>query len=205
MFSLAQFFERRKREREEKKKAALAAYSGLHKLIFSLNSIEGLARHIELQYRSAGNGVSERNPSSVVQDIVGHRAEPMPLAPEELLFLAPGDGELMASIHEIQERAVVLGAVVSQYNEMRRDFRDFSEKHAEIGEVQDGLLVSTKFSDRHARIAELKVGSMNRLLGDLIEYLERDKKQINQVIQQYVEKAKSHFGAAFPVKTVERR
>jgi hypothetical protein len=204
MFGLAQFVERRRRDKERKRTEAMEAFVGLHKLMKTLNSIENLARHIDTEFRENQKGYAgEGEPSSIVRQIVGSTPNIEDLTAQELVFVSGGNGELPAQILELQERARNNNTIVQHYNKLKEEFRIFLEANSDALSIKEGNIASIEFEGKAAVLAELKVGEMNQLLGGLIETLEEDRLRIRRVAESYIAEAVKKFRDDFPAKRLE--
>jgi len=205
VFSLAEWTERKKRDRERKIGQATDAFIGLQKLMSSLNLVENIARHIDREFRSAetdGMGVVE--PAAIVRPIVGADREIEQLHAKEFAFLIDESGTLASLVSEIQDRCMNTLAAIKTFNDLKADYDRFSEEHAEVKEVV-GETASMHFDGRNSMIAQLKVGRMNLLLNDIISSLEEDRNQVKEVTEAFIAKAVEVFGDDFPAKKLEMR
>ena len=205
VFTLAERAERKKKEKNRREEQAADAFVGLQKLMYSLNAIENLARHIETEFRSAeGDGGANMEPAAIVRTIVGSDSRIEDLQTKEFAFLIDETGELAAKIAEIQERCKNSMAAVQTFNELKADYDRFVEENAEFEEIE-GNLATMVFKDRDAKVAELKVGRMNQLLASIIASLEEDRKQVREVTSEFIKKAVESFGDEFPARSLEMR
>ncbi|WP_322892694.1 MULTISPECIES: hypothetical protein [unclassified Yoonia] len=204
ILSLGLLIESKRKGRAAKSEAALQAFVGLNKLMMTINSIENIAKHIDREFEGATKGGVTLEPASILRPLIGAMNEIDLVTPHEMLFLATGDGELPAAIQEIQHRARNLNVIIAEYNLLRREHDDFLERNAKIGDL-DGTNVGYTLSGKARKISKIKIGRLNVLVAGIIEMVEEDRKTVFDVTNEYLAKAREHFGNDFPAKALEIR
>jgi hypothetical protein len=206
MFALNQRTERSKREEEKKKADAMSAFVGLQKLMRTFESIENLARHIDKQFLEAHEaGEESKEPAAIVKPIIGAPIVVEDLTAQETVFLAKKNGELIAQIWEIQQRARNNDYIVSEYNRHRLAFDDYLAAKATKVTILDGTKISAECPSEEIPQIEMRFGRLNQIVVPLVEAVEEDRVTIKTITGEYIRIAKEIFGERFPAKGVEIR
>jgi hypothetical protein len=186
MFGLATWYDQKKKSEEKHSERGTAAVIGLHKLMKTLDFIENMARHIDNEFSDMerNNGIAD--PSSLVRPIVGSRSNFEMVSASEMSFLSESDGELVARIYEIQQRALNIDAIIGTYNELRLEHDRYLQQH--LVSI-DGLEVTVELEGKDALVANMSIGRLNQLVAGLIELLDKDRVTIKSVVTDYLKEA----------------
>ena len=206
MFSLARYIERENRAKERKLESAKLAYIGLTKLIKTIHAIENLAQNLDTQFREAHDlGKSDLQTALIIKPIIGAAFEIEDLSAGELSFLRRSDGELVAKIWKIQQRAKNNWAIMAQYSKLRTDFENFLESNANIASQIDGPGVSAEYKGTEENRIAIKIRRLDRLIDPLVAALKQDRISIIDITKGYIVAAHREFGDDFPAKKLEVR
>ena len=191
---------------EQKRLAGFDAYIGLQKLMKSLNSIENLARHLDKQIKDAtADGKIVIDTAAAISPIVGAASVIDDLTAHETAFLVKTDGELLARIWEIQQRARNNEFISQRYSELRADYDDFIASKSHGIKRIDGSMLSVELEGEEAKVALLTMSRLNQIIVPLFVALDEDRKAIVAVIDEYISAARQEFGDGFPAKKLEVR
>jgi hypothetical protein len=206
MQSRAQRIETAKKNREAQKAAANQAFFALTKLVRTSESIENLARHFDAQLNEAREeGRENYQPYDIYKAVLGapHHFEDVSAA--ETLFLTKGNGELIARIGEIQQRARNNEPLALEYSNARRKLDAFMLEHISETTTLNGSRLMIEVDSRLKTKVDVLQGQLNQMIVPLIVALGEDRKSVIQIIKEFVGVARSQFGDDFPSKGIELR
>ena len=121
-----------------------------------------------------------------------------------MYFLAEGKlSHLISEIDLIFRRALNTEAVIEQFNKMKIDYAAFLEAKTATIEPGEGTRVSFELVGNDGKFANIKGAAMNNLMGQMMEYLERDCEEAKRLSEAFLKAAQAHFGADFPSVKIE--
>ena len=206
MQNRAQKIEATKKERESRKSAGVRTFVGLMKLVRTFESIENQARHLDEQLKVAiSEGKGNNEPFDIYKAIIGAPHEFETLTAEEVLFLAKGEGELIARLGEIQQRARNNEVIAREYSNARRSLDGFMLQHVSQTSAVDGSILKMDIDQALKTKVDILQGQLNQMIIPLIIALEEDRKAIPKIIDDYIQAARTEFGDDFPTKGLELR
>jgi hypothetical protein len=200
MFGVSQKIERNKKTAEKNRDEAAAALNGFLKLKAISDGVYTIEEQLKEAYATAfENGLGDASPFAKVNGFVGADGKYEPLVGKELHFLISSKNALLINDVDLMWRRMLsLSAAVAKYTDLKASFELFGEQHAEEISGGEGTIVSTSFSGRFAHLASIKEGSMNSLLGQIHELIDRDLPESKRVASAYLEAARAYFGNDFP-------
>ena len=193
-------------EEADKKRGAELAYGAFHKLLEAHNSAANLQRQIHEMFENADNTEGgELEPWAKVMELVGSDRVVQAVTPNETAFLiGTGRAELLNNVHLIDRRLMNIEACSVKYNEQRAEFWVFAEKNLSETEIGEGTRIAAEFEGNAGRMADARVMRLNNLLGQLMEFLERDVNEAWSIIEQFHAAATLHFGTHYPKFNLEK-
>ena len=200
MFEVSQRRDKAKREQENRKRAAMAAFNGFRKLLEVSNGMENIRLHINEGFDSADKmGASELEPFIKIMPFVGASGIYNDLIVDEIFFLTrTKSSDLISEIDLVVRRARNNEIVISKYSELRQEMNSLLEAHVGPEFSLNGTLASTTVDARAKMIIDLKGSVLNNVLGTLMDHLERDCDSSRSVCARYLEAAKTEYKDDFP-------
>ena len=200
VFGFTSWSETKKAEAIQKRKSAFLAFNGFQKLMQISNDLANNSLYIDNAFKDADEqGLGDLDPFQKLQPLVRARVPLEPLTIDEMYFLVESkNSEVLAEIDLIYRRALNVEAVIDQFNAMKTDFYSFIEAKDGSIEPGEGTLAKAKLAGADAKLSRLKGGAMNNLIGQLLEYLERDCVESKRVAEFFLTACQKHFGKDFP-------
>lgn len=200
VFGFTSWSETKKAETIQRQKGAFLAFNGFQKLVQISNDLANTKLHIDKAFKEADVlGLGDLDPFEKVQQLVRARVPLEPLSIDEMYFLVESKhSEMLAKIDLIYRRTLNVEAVIDQFNAMKTEYSNFIEAKADSIVPGEGTHASIELTVAGARLAHLKGGAMNNLIGQLLEYLERDCADSKRVAESFLTVCQEHFGMDFP-------
>ncbi|WP_299560010.1 hypothetical protein [uncultured Sulfitobacter sp.] len=195
VFSLATWTASHQRTKEIRKAEANRAYHAFYKLLSTYNFIEKNAQVLDSAFNEFGGPNPSLEPAAFVRPIVSAGTLFELVTSEDLKFLLDSDGGLASRIYELQFRALHADVALTRFNRAREEYDVFLESH--ITSV-DGGGFTFNLEGTDKLLDEVKAGSVNQIIGSLVEYFEKDRKEAKLLLQEFNSAARSHFGSDFP-------
>lgn len=200
MFGLAQRIERRRRAIEREQEGAANAFIGFWKIKSAAEMLLNLQREIRDAFAMAANkGLEGSEPCQIVRGRVGATIDIKFLEAKEMMFLSKEKrSELLAEVDLVIHRAKNLDATMRKYTELRESLQVFLETNSDKVGDASGSVSDFALSGKNAAVAKLKIKSLNEILEQVKEMLQKDTIAAKRATEEYLHVARTHFGASFP-------
>lgn len=188
------------REEEIERQGAESAYATFFKLLEAHSYAANLQRQInEMFDKAAESGGADMEPWAKVMELVGAADEIRMIEPSESSFLiAEKQADLLNDIHLIQRRIANIMASASKYNEVRSEVHEFLVANMSEGELREGTQFAASFEGVAGIHAEMLSSRANNLLGQIMEFLEKDVPAAWDITERFKSAATERFGEKFP-------
>ena len=207
-FSIKEQFRREEKRTgiERKRNHAERAFAVFSNLIAAYNELANIKGHIDRMFAEANDaGHADMEPCSIVRPIVGAEKVINEIVANDLAFLFQMQkAELFNDVILSHARSKNLFAAIAKYNHMRSEVTSFMIEGAEGGKTIDGVVATRNLQGERANEAELKIGQLNNLLGQILEMLDADVKETWRVASSFNEAAKIYFGQYYPKFELEK-
>lgn len=198
--------QREARKQELEQLEAEKAYLAFRKLLDAYNLAYNLKVHIDEQFEEADQlGDSRIDPWSKVRELVGSRRFPKEIDPSETIFFIPEKkADLLNEVHIVIHRVESILESAQAYNKLRSEMQSFLESNISADIVVDGTAFSAKYPEELRPRVLMREGTMNNLLGQLMENLKEDVPRAWEATAKFQEAAKERFGDKFPTFKLEK-
>jgi len=189
----------------EKRAGAVAAYEVMFKMLNAYNSVSSLKEHIDGMFEEADKEEnSDLEPWAKVKVLVTAEDEVKSISPADTMFLLSSkNAGLINEVHLVQSRMANILASSRTYNDLRNDFQLFFESQSTTAKAGDGTNAIAEFQGNDSAIAQLRVGQLNNLLGQIMHFLEADIPRAWQALNDFKTAAKKEYGDDFPEVKLE--
>ncbi|TMV05509.1 hypothetical protein FGK63_15795 [Ruegeria sediminis] len=191
---------RKTRQEELEHERAERAYATFFKLLDAHNSAANLQLQINEMFDSAAeSGAEEMEPWAKVMELVGAPDEIRTIEPSETSFLiAEKQADLLNEVHLIQRRIANIMASAAKYTEIRAEIHALLVSKMSEGELSEGTRISAAFEGTAKLHAEMLGMRANNLLGQIMEYLDKDVSASWETVGKFKTAASTRFGDKFP-------
>lgn len=197
------------RSRSEKKRAEIVAarhaFSGLQKLVTITNTLLNLKKFIDSCFEEADqNGMTHLDPAQKVRPLVGAIPRFERLSIDEMYFLAEvKQSNRMNDIELLYRRACNDRDSLLRYSDLRMELDNYLASSASDVQRRTGVNAVLSVNENVESVHEIKLSSLNSLLGQLMEHLAENCSEGKAITESYLRQAKQHFGDKFPKVSVE--
>ncbi|WP_417724628.1 hypothetical protein [Salipiger sp.] len=179
---------------------ASLAQGAFVKILQYANYMHSMKGTIDDQFDEAdAEGHGALLPVQKIQEIGSLRANFERFRTEEITFLLRGsDAELLGDLLIFERRAESMESAVSLYNERRAELTARLEAGSVSANTDGAAVLTSVLEGREAILADVRIGALQRLLGTIMERLDRDVVFGRRLLARFQEAARKEFGDLFP-------
>lgn len=192
--------ERKRRDAERNRDAAVDALSGYHKLSAWVDLFGNINNLISDCFKDAhSDGFNASEPFQVVPPFAGRFLEPPALKINEFRFLLTKKySECVNEIVELEKHGINITKLLDEYSRLRLELESWIDSLPNVERELSGPLAETAIPAEHKAKFEMRVGQLNRILVGLVEQLETDVPRSKKCLIDFVSAANDLFGSDFP-------
>ena len=171
------------------------------KLLQYANAAYSMKSVIDVQFDHAGEeGHGDLEPVNKVQEIVAVETDLEAFSASEMAFLLHSDdAELLGDLLVYEKRVLAAIHSIHVYNEMRRELTTRIEAGTlKSGSGTTGTVFSSELVGKEALLADVRVAALNKLLGEIMEKLDREVISGREHLTRYQSAAIKAFGNLYP-------